>query len=341
MTEPDPGRNAGARLSCRAVERLVCEIWSDYFGRPVAPFDDFFELGGDSLAMIDVVAEARGRGLAVRSSVALRNPTPARLAESLTGDSRWIARLGRPADTRLRMFCFPHVGSGAAAFNSWLDQVPAGVELCAIRLPGRENRLQEPLMDDWRELAGGLEQAMVPLLDVPFVLVGHCSGSVLAYELARRLRAAGAARPEMLVLSSAEGPAVRRIDEPLHLLPRDELLRRVVNYGGMAPEVLSDPDLMDMFERILRADYRVIERLEYSAGPPLDVPITVVGGRRDEFVSPADMAAWAAETTREFSLHLLDAGHYVLREAGALVTGVIRDLVQDLVGGLAEESVRS
>ncbi len=338
MTDPEAGRNDGARLSCHAVERMVCEIWSGYFGRPVSPQDDFFELGGDSLALIDVVAVARERGLAVRSSVALRNPTPARLAETLTkgngdlsGDSRWIARLSRPAKTQLRMFCFPHVGSGAAAFNSWLDQVPAEVELCAIRLPGRESRLQEPLMDDWRELVGTLERVMSSLLDVPFVLVGHCSGSVLAYELARRLRAAGSAPPATVVLSSTQGPAVRRIDEPLHLLPRDELLRRVVNYGGMAAEVLSDPDLIDMFERILRADYRVIERLEYSAGPPLDVPIVVVGGRRDEFVSPTDMAAWSAETTREFSLHLLDAGHYVLREAGGLVAGVIRDLAAGCV----------
>lgn len=333
MTDAEPDRRESDRFSGLAVQRMVCEIWSGYFGRPVAPDDDFFDLGGDSLGMIDVVALARERGLAVRSSVALRNPTPARLAETLmaaaaarTADSRWIARLSRPASPKLRMICVPHVGAGAAAFNSWLDQVPAEVELCAIRLPGRESRLQEPLIDDWRELAGTLERVIAPLLDVPFVLAGHCSGSVLAYELCRRLRAAGLPAPELLILSSAEGPAVRRIVEPLHLLPRDELLRRVINYGGMAREVLSDPDLMDIFERILRADYRVIERLEYLAGPPLEVPITVVGGRRDEFVSPADLAAWSAETVAEFSLYLLDAGHYVLREAGALIGGVIADL---------------
>src|ERR1041384_3843325 len=75
---------APARLSCHAVESMIREIWSGYFGRDVSGYDDFFDLGGDSLAMIDVVAEARERGLQVRSSVALRNPSPARLAESLT-----------------------------------------------------------------------------------------------------------------------------------------------------------------------------------------------------------------------------------------------------------------
>ena len=79
MTELD-----SVRLSCHAVQHLICEIWSGYFGREVSPYDDFFDLGGDSLAMIDVVVAARGYGLPLRSSVALRNPSPARLAESLT-----------------------------------------------------------------------------------------------------------------------------------------------------------------------------------------------------------------------------------------------------------------
>ena len=236
---------------------------------------------------------------------------------------KWIARRRRSAGARLRLFCFPHVGAGGAAFNAWADRMPDDVELCGIRLPGRENRLREPLLDEHRELFESLEPALAPLLDLPFVLVGHCSGSVLAYELARRLSAAGGAQPELVVLSSTDGPSRRRIDDPLHLLPRQELLARVVEFGGMAKDVLDDPDLMDMYERILRADYRLIERLEYSAGPPLDVPITVIGGRHDAFVSRLGMAAWSTETTKEFSLHLVDAGHYILNEAGDLVSRLV------------------
>lgn len=246
----------------------------------------------------------------------------------MTAQTRWIARPHPVPEAKLRVFCFPHVGAGAAAFNAWLDRMPAEVELCAIRPPGRENRLREPLIEDWRQFFDGLEPVAVALLDRPFVLVGHCSGSVLAYEFARRLRAAGSTPPAMLVLSSTEAPTVRRVDDRLHLLPPGELLRRVVKYGGMAEKVLADSDLTTMFERILRADYKVIERLEYLAGPPLDVPVTVIGGRHDEFVSAAAMAAWHAETTGEFSLHLLDAGHYVLDEAGALVGDVLRRLVE-------------
>lgn len=241
---------------------------------------------------------------------------------------RWIARPRSAVDTALRVFCFPHVGAGGAAFNSWLDQLPPQVELCAVRLPGRENRLREPLVEDWRALLAELQPVIAAHLDLPFVVLGHCSGSVLAYELARRLRAGGAPAPAMVILSSTPGPRVRRIDDPLHALPSAELLKRVAEFGGMPGQVLGDPELMAIFERILRADYRVIEQLEYSPGPALDVPITVLGGRHDKFVSCEAMAAWSAETTKQFTLHLLDAGHYLINDAGGLVGGILRHLVE-------------
>lgn len=59
-------------------------MWTGLFGTEVLPHDDFFDLGGDSLKVVDAVIAARQRGINVRSSAVFRNPTPARLAESLT-----------------------------------------------------------------------------------------------------------------------------------------------------------------------------------------------------------------------------------------------------------------
>ncbi|MFG2041346.1 thioesterase II family protein [Dactylosporangium sp. NPDC048998] len=241
--------------------------------------------------------------------------------------TRWLARPAAVDAPRLRLICVPHVGAGGAAFNSWLGRMPDGVELCAVRLPGRENRLAEPLLEDWQEMLAALQPAVAPLLDVPYVLFGHCSGSVIAYELARRLSAAGTP-PRTLVVTSTDGPSLRRIDDPLHLLPQRELIDRVIGYGGMAKGVLDDPDLMDMFARILRADYRLVENLVYSDGPPLDVPIVAIGGRRDRFVPVAALSAWSAATTTDFVLHLLDGGHYILAEAAGPVAAVLRDLLE-------------
>ncbi|GAA4834588.1 thioesterase II family protein [Kitasatospora terrestris] len=241
-------------------------------------------------------------------------------------DRKWIARPRRVADPRLRVVCFPHIGGGAALYNGWTGRLPADTELCAVRLPGRENRVEEPLVDELPVLLDGIEGALAPLLDRPYVLFGHCSGSMLAFQLARRLRAAGRRMPSLLVVSSIEAPAVREITDPMHVLPREELFRRFADYGGIAPSVLADPDLMALFEPVIRADYRLIERLAYHPEPPLDVPLTVIGGLHDPVVEYGAMTHWRAETSRPFSLRLVDAGHFVVDEAADLVARMLAEL---------------
>ncbi|ANS67091.1 phosphopantetheine-binding protein [Streptomyces lincolnensis] len=71
-------------LSGEEIEREIRDIWRGLFGVDVGPDDNFFDLGGDSLKVVDVVAAARKRGIGFRSSAVFRNPTPALLAASLT-----------------------------------------------------------------------------------------------------------------------------------------------------------------------------------------------------------------------------------------------------------------
>lgn len=246
---------------------------------------------------------------------------------------RAVATLRSVPQPGLRLICFPHVGAGAAAFRPWLAHLPSGVELYAVRPPGRENRVAEPLYVDGRVLLDELGPQLEPLLDVPFVLVGHCSGSVLAYEYARQLVSGGGPCPVEAVFCSAEGPSQRVIeDPPLHRLASVELLERVIGYGGMSPEILEDADLTAMYERILRADYSIVETLEYSLGPPLPIPMTVLGGRHDRFVFPEAMLSWSAETSKELTLRLLDARHYMLVEAGTEIGRIARRLTDTAVG---------
>jgi thioesterase domain-containing protein len=103
-----PTLQNGIPLGCQAVERLLCEICGEHFGHAVSPYDDFFELGGDSLSIIDIATAARARGLRIRSSEALRHPVPARLAEYLTLP-RTVAEGLRPAALD------PYADSAAAA----------------------------------------------------------------------------------------------------------------------------------------------------------------------------------------------------------------------------------
>ncbi|WP_274034537.1 thioesterase II family protein [Streptomyces sp. MMBL 11-1] len=249
--------------------------------------------------------------------------SPALDPRGLLAAKRWIVRPQRVAEPRLRLFCLPHAGAGAAAFTPWAKLVGHDVELCAVRFPGRENRIEEPLFEDLQRLVDELERAVTPLTDRPYAIIGHCSGSIVGLELARRLRDRGRPGPRALIVSSIPGPS-RRTSESIHLLPRTEFFERVARFGGIDESVLDSPEMMELFETTMRTDFRMVEQAPYVPAEPLDAPVVAVGGRDDPFVSYDDLEAWRGETSGDFTLHHLDAGHFVLDEVMDLV---VRTLV--------------
>ena len=58
------------------TERLLAEVWREVLGRDgFGIHDDFFELGGDSLAAIRAVEMAKAKGVALRPTQFYASPT--------------------------------------------------------------------------------------------------------------------------------------------------------------------------------------------------------------------------------------------------------------------------
>ncbi|WDZ86242.1 phosphopantetheine-binding protein [Micromonospora cathayae] len=64
------------------VPRLTA-IWEAELGVPVAPDDDFFDLGGDSLMALVVARQATASGMPMQPGAVLRHPTVAALADAV------------------------------------------------------------------------------------------------------------------------------------------------------------------------------------------------------------------------------------------------------------------
>ncbi|HEV2639099.1 MAG TPA: amino acid adenylation domain-containing protein [Actinocrinis sp.] len=76
----DPASAAGGPPRTR-VEAVLAEVWARVLDHPaVGVHDDYFALGGDSILMLKVRAEAQARGLRFSLTDLLRNPTVAGLA---------------------------------------------------------------------------------------------------------------------------------------------------------------------------------------------------------------------------------------------------------------------
>jgi len=223
------------------------------------------------------------------------------------GSSAWLAPV-LPVP-RMRLFCFHHAGGSAELFARWPERLPRDIEVRALQLPGRLSRAHEPACTDMEALLDALEGELVPLLDRPFAFFGHSLGGIVAFELTRRLRRAGHPLPSRLWLSAIAAPEPGK---PVRHASDEELAR-----AGAWISALTQSDL-----RIFRSWQPVTEA-------PLEVPITVLGGKEDLLATPQEVVGWHHQTRGDFEVQLLPGGHFFpLTQEAELVALVARRLVE-------------
>lgn len=227
---------------------------------------------------------------------------------------------------RLRLFCFPYAGASASIFQHWPRQLPDNIEVCAIQLPGRTFRYKEPPLKRMEALLTALESVFSQTQYVisPFAFFGHSMGAVLAFELARQLRRNGHKQPIHLFLSGREPPDRTPVKCPIHALPRHEFLAELRRLKGTPEEVLANEELMALAESALRADYELLETWHNPVGPPLDIPLSVLGGRKDPNVECEKLMGWRAYSRNLFAVHLFPGEHFFIHSVEAHVLRVIR-----------------
>jgi len=235
---PQGGLLKRAHQSPRStIEHELVQIWGKLLspGRPISALDDFFEIGGHSLLAIRMLAEIeRVRGQRVPLAWLFESSTveklAARLATTLapekepplvvvqpqgkglpiafvhgdwSGGGWYVRRLAPLVAPDSPFYVLPTLGVESGA-NPWTIETMAARHISELR------KMQP---------AG------------PYRVVGFCVGGIVAFEMARQLRAAGQVVEHLVVIDSTPMNArLRRVGPLLRLVPginaRQRLIRR-------------------------------------------------------------------------------------------------------------------
>ena len=222
----------------------------------------------------------------------------------------WLAERDIRPGSRIRLFCLPHAGSGAAAYYRWKREL-TGIDVCPVLLPGREGRMRELSIDHLRRLVGELVESTKDLLDAPYAIFGHSMGALIGYEWAVHLAQANLPQPVCLFLSGREAAHLPLPYAPLHGLSDEafvtELERR---YGGSPGDLLADAELREVFLPILRSDLKLVESYRHGPEVMLHCPIMAFAGASDLTVSENGLNAWGELTTGKFSTRRFPGDHF-------------------------------
>lgn len=231
-----------------------------------------------------------------------------------------------------RLICFPFAGGNAASYAPWVGHLPENIELCAIQLPGRGNRFNEPPA---QSLLHDVVPALVQALDfrdaTPCVYFGHSLGALMAFEVARRRQVhalPGTLRG--LMVSGCGAPVCRDADPHVHLLDDQALLEKLRKLNGTPRELLDNHELMALLLPVIRADFALAERYVYVPGLLLELPIWALEGVHDP--SGGDMALWRHETRGGFEGHRFEGDHFFIDSSRAEVVACVTRAIRQWCG---------
>ncbi|MBN1204183.1 MAG: amino acid adenylation domain-containing protein [Myxococcaceae bacterium] len=247
---PDRGAVAREIVGPRnAVEQRLADTWGRLLGiERVGIHDNFFDLGGDSILAIRLIAELQEAGLALDAQQLLEHQTIAELAPlavdaSAAGPSRRLVMALRRGGSKPPLFTFPGGGGNPLYLHPLVRHLDGERPVLALRAPGLDGH--EPPSASIEEVAARYVDAVrAELPHGPFLLAGHSFGAWVAFHVAWRLRQEGDFVAGLVVFDMPAPNTERRL-----VLP-----------------VIDDADW-------LRGNLRLVERLRGAAVPVQDADL--------------------------------------------------------------------
>lgn len=260
-------------------EQLLAELWSTVLGTDrVGIEDNFFDLGGTSISVIqlsgacrragveisprDVFEQPTVRGQAMRAIERSRDDADAPVLDTVfgaghTGTTRTVVTLRGGGDGR-PVFCVHPSGGGVAWYLPLARALPTAHPVHALQPLGMDGR-EAPAETIEDMAAGYLADLRLVQPEGPYVVVGWSLGGTIAFEMARQLDRLG--EPVQLILLEPTLPEVARTID-LHRPARDSYLRG----ADLAERILRLPAGDPEGDRLRTELTRLLEDAGYSAG---------------------------------------------------------------------------
>ena len=228
--------------------------------------------------------------------------------------SKWFIDIAQNSDPRLRLYCFPYAGGSAATYAHWHRKLQNSVQVIAVQPPGRANRIFEPPFREMGSLIDALYAEIKPFLDRPYAFFGHSLGSRVAFELIKRIDRNKLMLPEIFFASGSRAPSVKPREFRTYDLPDKQFIEHLRSLNGTPEAIINNPDLMDLYLPLLRADFQISETYYSDATDKINSKICVFSGTKDEDITEQDLRQWYEHFHTKIGIKMIEGSHFFIEE---------------------------
>jgi len=239
-------------------------------------------------------------------------------------NSKYFKILNKPKNKKLRLFCFPYAGGSASIYNAFKELIGEEIELVAVQLPSRAERMMEDPFTDMKNLTDELYQQMRSELNVPFAFFGHSMGGSIAYDLGKKIEQFSAYAPEFIVISATRVPHIQN-QNSRHLLDDTSFIELLRKNKASPQAVLDSQELMEMILPTIRADYKLVETYKTPRTSNLKSPVVIFNDEED--IKKEDALSWQDYIKSEVSYVEFSGGHFFIHSELNKVISEIKNLL--------------
>lgn len=229
---------------------------------------------------------------------------------------------------KMKLFCFPYAGGSSDVYRNWKKYLDPSIELYPVELSGRGRRMSEPLYENMQGLIEDVFRKIEPeLKNSTYAFFGHSLGSMVVFELTRKLLQDNIQLPEVLFVSGRKAPHLKRKpDEKLtHTLNEEEFIEEIMKLGGTPKELLEHKELLDLFLPVIRKDYKIAEQYVFNdKNVQFNSDLVVLYGTKDE-ATYEEMLEWKAYSSRSCNFYSFEDGHFFINNYTQQIVDLINN----------------
>lgn len=218
---------------------------------------------------------------------------------------------------KMKLFCIPPAATSALIYSSWKKYLNSSIELFPVELAGRGVRFKDKFYNNYIEAKNDIFNYISSNIkeDSDYSIFGHCMGSLLAYEVCKKIEKLNLKEPNHIFFSGRQPPNMIMKGKLIKEMSDKEIINELLESKTISFKLSKDVKFLKYFLPIWKSDCNIVDNYDYSS-PILKLKsnISILIGNDDPLVNSDDLSGWKSYTLQKCNFYKFSGGHYFINE---------------------------